>query len=108
MENEGGFHLARIWQKVPYSCDNRNLANITSAKYYLLRAFPQILKQFSSILCLHTQVRHFVQHRKNDQQMWLNTLQMSLFDVADSPNDKAKKRNYDSGQRYKSLRKGSV
>ena len=30
-------------------CDNKNLANVTSAKYYLLRAFPENLKQLSLI-----------------------------------------------------------
>ena len=34
--------LTRIWQKVPYDSDNQNLATITSAKYYLFRAFPEI------------------------------------------------------------------
>ena len=37
-------------KKVPYGRDDENIANITSAKYYLLRAFTEKLKQFSSIL----------------------------------------------------------
>ena len=38
---------ARIWQKVPYGCDNQNLAIVMSVKYYLLRAFPENLKQIN-------------------------------------------------------------
>ena len=37
----------RIWQKVPYGCVNQNLANVNALMYYLLRAFPEILKQLS-------------------------------------------------------------
>ena len=37
-------------KKVPYGCDNYNLFNMTSVKYYLLRAFSENLKQLSSIL----------------------------------------------------------
>ena len=40
----------RIGQKVPYSCDNQNLADVTSAKDYPLRVFPGNLKQSSLIL----------------------------------------------------------
>ena len=41
--------LARVWQKVPYSCDNQNLVDFISAKDDLLRAFPENLKQLSLI-----------------------------------------------------------
>ena len=27
--------------KVPYDCDNQNQANVSSAKYSMLRAFPE-------------------------------------------------------------------
>ena len=40
----------RYDKKVPYGIDNKTLANNSSAKYYLLRAFPEFLKQLSSIL----------------------------------------------------------
>ena len=33
----------------PYGCVHQNLANVAAAKYYLLRAFPENLKQLSSI-----------------------------------------------------------
>ena len=36
-------------KKVP-GCVNQNLANVTTTKHYLLRAFPENLKQLSSIL----------------------------------------------------------
>ena len=35
---------------VPYGCEYQNIANITSVKYYLLRAFPENFKQLSPVL----------------------------------------------------------
>ena len=35
---------ARILQKVPYGRDNQNQANVTYAKDYMLRTFPENLK----------------------------------------------------------------
>ena len=37
-------------ENVPYGCENQNLANVASAKYNFLRAFPENLKQLPSIL----------------------------------------------------------
>ena len=44
------YKWARIWQKVPYGCDNQNLAYGKSVKYYLFRAFPENLKLLPFIL----------------------------------------------------------
>ena len=35
---------ARIRGKVPYGRDNQNEANVSSAKYYMFRAFPETFK----------------------------------------------------------------
>ena len=34
-------------KSIPHGGENQNLANIASAKYYILRAFSESLKQFS-------------------------------------------------------------
>ena len=44
------YYWARISQKVPYGCVNQTLVNVTIAKYYLVKKFPENLKQSSIIL----------------------------------------------------------
>ena len=45
-----GKYKGQDMTKLPYGCVHQNLAIVATAKYNLLRAFPENLKQLSSIL----------------------------------------------------------
>ena len=40
-------YMGQDMMKVPYGRDNQNQANVTSAKYYMFRSFPENLLLFA-------------------------------------------------------------